>query len=553
MDGGGGGGGGGASPAAVLSVAAQAVVQVALLALAGAGLELCGAMGKARRGAISLVAYRVLLPALLFANVSESLSLSALRTMWVMPLYAVAYTLAGAALGAGAAWLTVRDGDELSATHVFLCCSVGNYAYLPLILASAVLLQGALHGGDRDLVAEAKRGAGLISLFVPVINLWTFAAGTVLLKKAAAAQPGAQCVGAAACDTASAADDEGGGGGGGGAYDMSALGDDAPSAGPPAVLHAAAEMAAAPTAPRLLSAGRGAARDGGAAAAAAASAAAASAAAAAGPAAPPRAGGGGGSLRQRAAAIAREAAAVLSEPPIAASLGGIVVGLIAPLKALLWVDAPPVEETPPQLAAAATLLAGAASWAADLDLAGLTGVGGAPHGSALATRLTLWPDSALRLVRDAPSGGLWLCAHNDSIEGAPPGSPVPPAAAPLAVGWLCYPIAAGLTALAAGGVAGPAAAAASASMAVVAPLGPTVAAAAQTLAAAVAPMVALMMGSSIVEREEEVARDAGSGAKGRAPGALWASRGGTSGCDDREAASASAATGGGAAAPVVRL
>ena len=547
MDGG-GGGGGGASPAAVLSVAAQAVAQVALLALAGAGLELCGAMGKARRGAISLVAYRVLLPALLFANVSESLSAAAMRTMWVMPLYAVAYTLAGAALGAGAAWLTVRDGDELSATHVFLCCSVGNYAYLPLILASAVLLQGALHGGDRDLVAEAKRGAGLISLFVPVINLWTFAAGTILLKKVAAAQPGAQRVGAAACDTASAADDEGGGGGGGGgAYDMSALSDDAPSAGPPAVLHAAAGMAAAPTAPRLLSAGRGTACDGGAAAAASAAAAAAE------PAAPPRAGGGGGSLRQRAAAIAREAAAVLSEPPIAASLGGIVVGLIAPLKALLWVDAPPVEETPPQLAAAATLLAGAASWAADLDLAGLAGVGGAPHGSALATRLTLWPDSALRLVRDAPSGGLWLCAHSDSIEGAPPGTPVPPAAAPLAVGWLCYPIAAGLTALAAGGVAGPAAAAASASVAVVAPLGPTVAAAAQTLAAAVAPMVALMMGSSIVEREEKVARDAGSGAKGRAPGALWASRGGTSGSDDREAASASAATGGGAAAPVVRL
>jgi hypothetical protein len=243
--------------------------------------------------------------------------------------------------------------------------------------------------------------------------------------------------------------------------------------------------------------------------------------------------------RQEAVARVLEFVQVFTEPPIAATLTAIVVGMTPALKALLWVTPPVAASPPPPTDPAAGLAAG--SWAADVDL---TGLGGPNH--AAYTQLTLYPDSALRLVRNvtaavAGSGGgptaAWaLCAAGDSFASAPAGDQ--PATGTFGLpGQLCYNVGAAVAAVAGGAAAALASATPTPGPVVVAPLGPTIAAAAVSFAGAVSPMVAIMMGSSIVEKREAAAVVA-------APAA--ATGGGTAG-DSATAAALVAAT-----KPVVR-
>jgi predicted permease len=84
---------------AVFLTAVQAVIQVLLLASAGAALELTGQLGKAKRGGLSNIAFRILLPCLMFSSVTETVSARALARLYIVPLYAGAILTIGAILG----------------------------------------------------------------------------------------------------------------------------------------------------------------------------------------------------------------------------------------------------------------------------------------------------------------------------------------------------------------------------------------------------------------------------------------------------------------------
>lgn len=484
----------------ILSAAAQSVIQVILLAAAGAYLELSGQLGRAKRGALSTVAYRILLPALLFANVSESISADRMRTMWVMPFFAVIYTFSGAVLGWIASRLVVRPDDEFARPHVFLTCSIANYAYVPLTLLPAVFLQGALHPPGANLAGEVKRGAGMIALFVPVINLYTFGMGNFILKRhvqgrareeAQASAASAASAEAASVEDASAPSSSAPSIESDGAYDQATLQlTDAASGldSTATVVSVGSGVDSSDTGKQQL---RGASR-----------------LLPASPSTQPRAAPGPSPLlpptvdklidpfkrlvlsaplaHQEPLARVLEVLQVFTEPPIIASMSGIAVGMIPALKALLWV-------TPANAAASAvvdpTSAVTSANWAADFDISGIAG----PHLDRY-TKLTLLPDSALRLVRNASTW--FMCADTGNFDGAP--APEGPATVAGLAGQLCYAVTAGVAALPTA-VTVAAAGAALGSVAV-APLGPTLASAAQVFASAVSPIVAIMMGSSIVEK-----------------------------------------------------
>lgn len=166
----------------VLGAAAQAVLQVLLLASVGGVLEYAGELGSTRRGALSTLAYRVLLPCLMFVNVGDAASAEALKTMWVLPVYAALYLAAGLAVGACVGACVARRGDQFTYAHISTCVMLGNNGYLPLVLIPSVMNQRALHPPGTDYAGEMKRATASISLFIVVINTFTWAVGPPLLR-----------------------------------------------------------------------------------------------------------------------------------------------------------------------------------------------------------------------------------------------------------------------------------------------------------------------------------------------------------------------------------
>lgn len=523
--------------------ATQAVLQVLLLALAGAYLEWTGQLGRTKRSAISNTTYRVLLPCLLFSSVSESLSAERLKTLWVLPFYAVLYLAIGTTVGWVVGRLVSRPDDDFGRPHVMLSIAVANFVYFPLILIPAVVLQGALHPAGTNLLAEVKKAAGFLGLYVIACNLYTFGFGSWILRshvrakarEAAQAEAAASSAGAAAGGSDDGDNETGSVGdapsavtaslsasadGGGGAYDERPLDYAvAPAAAPSQVVTRPAPLLPSASARRLEMSGS--VRFFGAAATAAPAAVAMPAKGAAGTSAQPPEEPTANRLiavfkrlvlqappeRQEALARVLELVQVFTEPPIAATLAAIIVGMTPALKALLWVT-PPAAATPAPVDPSAGLAAG--SWSADVDL---TGLGGPNH--AAYTQLTLYPDSALRLVRNvtaaAVGGGssgssaAWtLCAAGDSFASAPAGDQPATAAFGLP-GQLCFNVGAAVAAVATGAAAAQATPTLTPAPVVVAPLGPTIAAASVSFAGAVSPMVAIMMGSAIVERRDAVA------------------------------------------------
>lgn len=175
--------------AAIASAAGQAVVQVILIASAGAYMRL----DKKGMKTISDVAYRILLPSLMFTNVCDVVSVEALKRLFAVPL--------GAAVGIGLASVLAflvapcvglprgkRTVDDFTRTHFLLAASIGNHGYLPLILSPATILQGALHVPGTDLAQEVKTATSYIALYILVVNVYTWGSAAMLLRKVAAEQ-----------------------------------------------------------------------------------------------------------------------------------------------------------------------------------------------------------------------------------------------------------------------------------------------------------------------------------------------------------------------------
>lgn len=170
---------------AILGAAASAVLQVLVLASAGAYLELIGLLGPQRRRVLSDVAFRILLPCLLFTSVCESASIEALTKQYSLPLFMVLYVILGYLMGWLLSFYTTQPDDEFSSTHFIFSCALNNVGYLPLILVPATILQGALHPEGSDLSIEVKRGVSCVGLCILVMNICTWSLAATSLRNVA--------------------------------------------------------------------------------------------------------------------------------------------------------------------------------------------------------------------------------------------------------------------------------------------------------------------------------------------------------------------------------
>ena len=170
---------------AILGAAASAVLQVLVLASAGAYLELKGYLGAQRRRVLSDVSFRIFLPCLLFTSVCESASIEALTKQYCLPLFMVLYVVLGYLLGWFLSRFTTEPDDEFSSTHFIFSCALNNVGYLPLILVPATILQGALHNNGSDLAIEVKRGVSCVGLCILVMNVCTWSLAATALRKVA--------------------------------------------------------------------------------------------------------------------------------------------------------------------------------------------------------------------------------------------------------------------------------------------------------------------------------------------------------------------------------
>lgn len=175
--------------APIASAAAQAVLQVILIASAGAYMRL----DKKGMKTISDISYRILLPSLMFSNVTNVVSVEALRRLYVVPLGAALGLCVGAVLSQLIAPLVglgrnTKVLDDFTRTHFLLASTIGNHGYLPLILSPATILQGALHPPGTDLQAQVQTGNSYIALWILVINVVTWSSAAMLMRSVAEQQ-----------------------------------------------------------------------------------------------------------------------------------------------------------------------------------------------------------------------------------------------------------------------------------------------------------------------------------------------------------------------------
>jgi predicted permease len=166
----------------LFSSSIQSVIQVVLVGASGSILQLSGNYGKSTRKAISSIVIFLLLPALNFINVGRSVSVASLRTLYVLPLFAVFYLLIAFVISLSVANALTKKWYKFGFYHFILAGTVGNNNFIPLALAPAVINQGVFVS-PLSLADQLNTVIGYIALFiVPVqILFWTF--GSIMLKQ----------------------------------------------------------------------------------------------------------------------------------------------------------------------------------------------------------------------------------------------------------------------------------------------------------------------------------------------------------------------------------
>ena len=128
--------------------AAQAVAQVLLLSLGGVLLQRMGKLGAKERGALSGLAFTLLLPCLNFNGVLEAVSgQTGAATVVVLTGFSLLMHVYGALIGAVAGRLVTVPTYVFGARHVAMACAFGNNNALPLIVFPGASQHQQLQGG----------------------------------------------------------------------------------------------------------------------------------------------------------------------------------------------------------------------------------------------------------------------------------------------------------------------------------------------------------------------------------------------------------------------
>ncbi|KAL8194009.1 hypothetical protein R6Q57_026251 [Mikania cordata] len=158
----------------LLSAASMPVLKVLIVIALGSFLALdsVGILGQRTRKQVNDIVFFVFTPSLVGSNLSSSITLESIISMWFMPVNILLTFIVGSALG----WvlLTITRPPQHLKGLVLGTCAAGNLGSLPFIIIPAICKEKGSPFGDPDVCNEFGMVYASLSMAVGAIFLWTY-------------------------------------------------------------------------------------------------------------------------------------------------------------------------------------------------------------------------------------------------------------------------------------------------------------------------------------------------------------------------------------------
>ncbi|KAL5710174.1 hypothetical protein ACHQM5_020772 [Ranunculus cassubicifolius] len=158
----------------VFLAATMPVLKVIIVTLVGSllALDRINIFPEDARKHFNNVVFYVFCPALIFANLAQTLTLQSLLTLWFMPLNILITFVFGSFLG----WILIKltKAPPHLRGLILGCCSAGNLGNMFLIIVPAVCKEKGSPFGDRDVCYKYGMAYASLSTAIGSIYIWTY-------------------------------------------------------------------------------------------------------------------------------------------------------------------------------------------------------------------------------------------------------------------------------------------------------------------------------------------------------------------------------------------
>ncbi|XP_068647429.1 protein PIN-LIKES 3-like [Aristolochia californica] len=150
------------------------VIKVLLMTAVGSILALhrSAILGEDARKRLNNVVFFVFNPALVFSNLSQTITYKSVVFLWFMPLNILITVIVGSVLG----WVLIRVTKPPSHLRGLIlgCCASGNWGTLLLIIVPAICKEKASPFGDPDVCRTYGLAYVSLSMATGAIFLWSY-------------------------------------------------------------------------------------------------------------------------------------------------------------------------------------------------------------------------------------------------------------------------------------------------------------------------------------------------------------------------------------------
>ncbi|CAH2051435.1 unnamed protein product [Thlaspi arvense] len=158
----------------LLEVASMPVIQVLIISLVGAFLatDRCKVFPVEARNYMNKVVFVVFAPALMFANLAQTVTLQDMISWWFMPVNMGLTFLIGGILG----WMVVKilKPPPYLEGLIVATCSSGNMGNLPIILVPAICDEDKSPFGNRSVCRTVGLSYASFSMALGGFYIWTY-------------------------------------------------------------------------------------------------------------------------------------------------------------------------------------------------------------------------------------------------------------------------------------------------------------------------------------------------------------------------------------------
>ncbi|CAH8389237.1 unnamed protein product [Eruca vesicaria subsp. sativa] len=158
----------------LLEVASMPVIQVLVISLVGAYLatDRCKLFPAEARNSMNKVVFVIFAPALMFANLAQTVTLQDMISWWFMPVNMGLTFLIGGLLG----WMVVKilKPPPYLEGLIVATCSSGNMGNLPIILVPAICDEDKSPFGNRSVCRTVGLSYASFSMALGGFYIWTY-------------------------------------------------------------------------------------------------------------------------------------------------------------------------------------------------------------------------------------------------------------------------------------------------------------------------------------------------------------------------------------------